>query len=171
MKLLPSVEADPALLQFMDSCVDKCFHDVECRVADKRILQRQLTGPSSVPGVAHVKPKNLAKAKRKGGPAEDLPVKKYISSPQSSICTIQAKPYAPPPKGNGDHLPQHLKTYCEYCNKWIETESVSQHQGGRQHKTNETSMKSSDSKCKCDNSWVIVLMALNFCCRHVVPNL
>ena len=154
----------------MDSCVVKCCNDVECRVADKRILQRQLTGPS-VPGVAHVRPKDVSKGKRKGGPPEVPPAKKFISPPQSAISTIQAKPYAPPPKGNGDHLPLNKKTYCEYCNKWIETKSFSQHQGGRTHRENETSLKSSDSKCKCDNSWVMVLLALNFCCRHVVSNL
>jgi hypothetical protein len=32
-------------------------------------------------------------------------------------------------------------------------------------------LESSGSKCKCDNSLVIALSALKFCCRHVVPNL
>ena len=154
--LLRSVEKeqDPALLQFMDDCIDKCVKEVVCRVSDKHIVQRQLTG-SFTPGVAHVRG-----GKRSMKVVNEPAGKKFHGQPESPIATISAKPYAPAPKGNGDHLPQSSKTYCEYCNKWIAKGSFSQHRDAQIHKTNEESFKRSGSKCKCDNSLVIVLLAL-----------
>jgi hypothetical protein len=169
VQLLKSVENDPDLLQYMDCCVDKCSHDVECRVSDKHILQRQLTGPC-IPSVAHIRPAKPGKRKNEDA-GEGAAVKKFHGQPQSHISSIKAKPYVAPPKGTGKHLPQSAKRYCEYCNKWISKISFDQHKQSGIHNQNFASLESSGSKCKCDNSLVIVLSALNFCCRHVVPNL
>jgi hypothetical protein len=149
---LSSAETDPVLLQFINGCVDKCCQDVECRVSDKQIVQRQLSG-SFTPGVAYVKghKTKLAPAAASGGNATDPDApsaKKFRGTPQSAICNIQAKPYAPAPKGNGDHLPQTAKQYCEYCNKWIAKSSFSKHaSSSKRHKESEASLKSTDSKC------------------------
>jgi hypothetical protein len=164
---LGSAETDPDLLQFIDGCVNKCCHDVQCRVSDKQILQRQLTG-SFTPGVAHVK----GSTKRNGTDLDAPPAKKFKEQQKSPISSITSKPYVPPPKGNADHLPQSAKQYCEYCNKWIAKSSFAKHTStSKRHKESEVSLKATGSKCTCDNSLVIVLFALNFCCRHMVPNL
>ncbi len=161
--LLHSIQPmDTGLLEFIDDRVDKCSHDIQCRVLDNQILQRQLIGPPCTPGVAHVRPKPKKNpAKREGGEANDNHSPKlFRPDQQSPISGIVAKPFLPPPKGKGDHLPQSEKTYCEYCNKWIAKGSFSQHRDAQIHKTNEESLKRSGSKCKCDNSLVIVLLAL-----------
>jgi hypothetical protein len=165
---LGSAETDLDLLQFIDGCVKKCCHDVQCRVSDKQILQRQLTG-SFTPGVAHVK----GSSKRSAAGENDAPsAKKFKVQQQSAISNIVSKAYAPAPKGNGDHLPQSQKQYCEYCSKWIAKSSFANHlRRSKTHKQSEASLKATGSKCTCDNSLVIVLFALNFCCSHVVPNL
>jgi hypothetical protein len=155
--LLRSVEKeqDPALLQFMDNCVDKCVQEVVCRVSDKHILQRQLTGYFT-PGVAHVKGK-------RGLEAADVPASKmFRGAPVSAISGIQAKQPAPASKGNGDHLPQSSKTYCEYCNKWIAICSFAKHKReSKKHKESESSLKATGSKCACDTSLVIVLFCIS----------
>jgi len=135
-------------------------------VSDKQIVQRQLTG-SFTPGVAYVKGnKRIIPASAAGGNVAytDAPsAKKFRGTPQSALCNIQAKPYAPAPKGNGDHLPQTAKQYCEYCNKWIAKCSFAKHtSSSKRHKESEASLKSTQSKCTCNNSLVIVLFALNF---------
>ena len=168
---LGSAETDPDLLQFIDGCVNKCCHDVQCRVSDKQILQRQLTG-SFTPGVAHVKGSSKRSAAGGNDANVDAHSAKKYRTVESSISKIVAKPYAPAPPGNGDHLPQSEKQYCEYCSKWIAKSSFAKHtRTSKRHKDSEASLKATGSKCTCDTSLVIVLFALTFCCRHVVPNL
>ena len=165
---LGSAETDLDLLQFIDGCVNKCCHDVQCRVSDKQILQRQLIG-SFTPGVAHVKGSNKRSA---AGGNDDVSAKKYKGQQKSAIGNIVKKAYAPAPPGNSAHLPQSEKQYCEYCDKWLAESSFASHtRRSATHKKNEVSLKATGSKCTCDNSLVIVLFALTFCCRHVVPNL
>ena len=156
--LLRSVEKeqDPALLQFMDDCIDKCVKEVVCRVSDKHIVQRQLTG-SFTPGVAHVRG-----GKRYMNVVNEPAGKKFHGQPVSPIAAISAKPYAPAPKGNGDHLPQSSKTYCEYCNKWIAISSFGKHKReSKKHKVSESSLRATGSKCTCDTSLVIVLFCIS----------
>lgn len=133
---LRSAQADPDLLQFIDSCVDNCCHDVQCRVSDKQILQRQLTG-FFAPGVSYVKGNN-----KRGSAAADSnapSAKMFRQSQQSAISDIVSKPYAPAPKGKSDHLPQNQKKYCTSCNKWIAIGTFGQHEGAKIHKDNVTS--------------------------------
>ena len=157
---------DTGLLEFIDDRIDKCSQDIQCRVLDKQILQRQLIGPPCTPGVAHARPKKQPAVKRGGSAAggsaaNDNPSPKlFRPDQQSPISSIVSKQYVAPPKGKGDHLPQSDKKYCEYCNKWIAKVSYQQHLVAMIHKTNEASLKKIGSKCKCDNSLVIVLLAL-----------
>jgi hypothetical protein len=170
--LLETIGADEELLKLVDVHVDDVSYQVECRQADKLIIQRQLTGPPCTPGVAHIRGKvkggNIG-AKRLAPSSGDVQPygMMFPSSQLSQIEQIVRKPPAPAPKGKGDHLPREKQKYCEYCNRWIEKGSFGQHCKGEKHNENEVSMRRSSSKCTRNNLFSVDLSAYA-CCRHVV---
>lgn len=172
--LLDIIGSDEDLLKLVDDHVDDVSHQVKCRQADRLIIQRQMTGPACTPGVTHIRNTggNGGKGKNaKKRPAPDCDEQqdhgKFPPANRSAIDQIDRKPKTPAPKGTGNHLPREQKTYCEYCNVWIEKHSFSQHCLAEYHEKNEVALKRCSAKCTRNNFFPIVLSTYA-CCSHVV---